>query len=161
MKWADFLLNKITETDLFEMAYERKVIIDKCRDLSSQICFHIVKLTCFKNPNDVRGHLKSLNGWLDDIYIQRLKTSKKNKKLPKDVYYDEIWFKRVDDYTQLEYIAQYIKERYYKNVELRDVDYSDLYDKLCEMMNKLCFDMEHNTLKLFDYYLNEYKIEYK
>ena len=157
MKFMDLLM----KTELFEMAFERKVIIEKCRSLSAQICFHIVKLTCFDNPNDVRGHLKSLDGWLDDIYSQKLKTSKKNKKLDADIYYKEIWFDRVDDYIQLKDIALYIKERYYKNVKLRDVDYRTLYDKLCKMMNKLCFDIEHNTLKLFEYYFDKYEIEYK
>ena len=161
MKWADFLLNKITETDLFEMAYERKVIIDKCRDLSSQICIHIVKLTCFNNPDDVRGHLKFLNGWIWDIYLQKLKTPKKNKKLPANVYYDEIWFNRVDDYTQLKDITKLLKRTDYKNVKLRDVNYSDLYDKLCEMMNKVCSDIEKDKLNSVEYYFDKCKIDYK
>lgn len=161
MKWADFLLDKITETELFEMAYERKVMIDKCRDLSSQICFHIIKLTCFNNPNDVRGHLKSLNGWIGDIYAQKLKTPKKNKKLPADVYYNEIWFNRIDDYIQLKDMTLYLKRSVYKNVELRKVNYSDLYDKLCEMMKKVCSDIEKDKLNDFEYYFDKCKIEYK
>jgi hypothetical protein len=149
------------KTELFEMAFERKVIIEKCRSLSAQICFHIVKLTCFDNPNDVRGHLKSLDGWLDDIYSQKLKTPKKNKKLDADIYYKEIWFDRVDDYIQLKDIAEYIKRRDYKNVPLRKVDYQELYNKLCKMMNDICYDIESNNLEEFDYYLDKYKIEYK
>ena len=155
------LIDLLMKTELFEMAFERKVIIEKCRSLSAQICFHIVKLTCFDNPNDVRGHLKSLDGWLDDIYSQKLKTPKKNKKLDADIYYKEIWFDRVDDYIQLKDIAEYIKRRDYKNVPLRKVDYQELYNKLCKMMNDICYDIESNNLEEFDYYLDKYKIEYK
>ena len=157
MSLMDLLMN----TELFEMAFERKVMIEKCRSLSSQICFHIIKLTCFNNPDDIRGHLKSLNGWIDDIYSQKLKTPKKNKKLDADIYYKEIWFDRVDDYIQLKDIAEYIKRRDYKNVPLRKVDYQELYNKLCKMMNDICYGIESNNLEEFDYYLDKYKIEYK
>ena len=118
-------------------------------------------MTCFNNPDDVRGHLKSLNGWIWDIYLQKLKTPKKNKKLPANVYYDEIWFNRVDDYTQLKDIAKLLKRTDYKNVKLRDVNYSDLYDKLCEMMNKVCSDIEKDKLNSVEYYFDKCKIEYK
>lgn len=155
------LMDLLMRTELFEMAFERKVMIEKCRSLSSQICFHIIKLTCFNNPDDIRGHLKSLNGWIGDIYSQKLKTPKKNKKLPANVYYDEIWFNRVDDYIQLKDMSLYLKRTDYKKVELREVNYKNLYNKLCDMMNDVCHDIENDKLEDFEFYLDKHEIEYK
>ena len=118
-------------------------------------------MCCFENPDDVRGHLKSLDGWFDDIYTQKLKTSKNNKKLDPDTYYNEIWFDRVDDATQLKDIATHLKRRDYKNVPLRKVDYQELYNNLCLVMHDVCYGISHDDLDEFNYYLDKHKIEYK
>lgn len=154
MKFSDLLFN----TELFELAYQRKEILSKCFDLSPQICKHIVKLCCFINPIDVKGHLKSLNIWLGDIEDLKLKS---NTRLEYQYYYDEIWNKFIDSKSDLERIFNKLKTREYSNLPIRKVNFNELYDKLCDLMLEVSQDIEKYDLKKFDYYLDKHNIEYK
>lgn len=154
MKFSDLLFN----TELFELAYQRKEILSKCFDLSPQICKHIVKLCCFINPIDVKGHLKSLNIWLGDIEDLKLKS---NSRLDYKSYYDEIWNKFIDSKEDLERIFNKLKTRAYSNLPIRKVNFNDLYDNLCKLMKEVSRDIETDDLNNFDYYLDKYNIEYK
>lgn len=154
MKFGDILFN----TQLFELAYKRKEILDKCFDLSPQICRHIVKLCCFINPIDVKGHLKSLNVWLGDIEDLKLKS---NSRLDYKSYYDEIWNKFIDSKEDLERIFNKLKSREYSDLPTRNIDFKELYLKLCKLMLEVSQDIEKYDLKKFDYYLEKYNIEFK
>lgn len=154
MKFSDLLIN----SNLFELAYKRKEILNKCFDLSPQICKHIIKLCCFINPIDVNGHLKSLNVWLGDVEDLKLKS---NSRLDYKSYYDEIWNKFIDSKEDLERIFNKLKSREYKNLPIRKVNFNELYDKLCKLMLEVSKDIELYDLKNFDYYLDRYNIEYK
>lgn len=154
MKFSDLLIN----SNLFELAYKRKEILNKCFDLSPQICKHIIKLCCFINPIDVNGHLKSLNVWLGDIEDLKLKS---NSRLDYKSYYDEIWNKFIDSKEDLERIFNKLKSREYKNLPIRKVNFNELYGKLCKLMLDVSKDIELYNLKNFDYYLEKYNIEYK
>lgn len=154
MKFSDLLIN----SNLFELAYKRKEILNKCFDLSPQICKHIIKLCCFINPIDVNGHLKSLNVLLGDIEDLKLKS---NSRLDYKSYYDEIWNKFIDSKEDLEKIFNKLKSREYKNLPIRKVNFNELYDKLCKLMLDVSKDIELYNLKNFDYYLDRYNIEYK
>lgn len=158
MKWADFLLDKVTETDLFELAYTRKRVLDKCFHLSSTICEHFVKLTCFDNPADVRGHIKSLNGWFRDIKRLQIKG---NKKLDSKYYYNEIWFNLVDSYDVLEEIFNDLKDDEYAEVPIRKVNFKNLYNKLCDVMNDIADDLEDRKFEGIEHYFDNRNVEYK
>lgn len=157
MKWADFLLDKIIETDLFDLAYRRKLILNKCSDLGWEICKNIIELCCFEK-SDTKEILESINDCLYEI--ENLKINLRIK-LDSKYYYDEIWFKRIDDYTQLKDIAEHLKKREYKEINLKYIDYYDLYNNLCNLMLEVSRDIENYDLKNFDYYLDKYNIEYK
>jgi hypothetical protein len=154
MKFSDLLFN----TELFELAYKRKEILNKCFDLSPQICKHIVKLCCFIIPIDVNGHLKSINVWLGDIEDLKLKS---NSRLDYKSYYIEIWNKFIDSKEDLERIFNKLKSREYSDLPIREVDFNVLYAKLCVVMIDVSKDIENYDLKSFEYYLDKYKIEYK
>lgn len=157
MKWADFLLDKIIETDLFDLAYRRKLILNKCSDLGYQICKNIIELCCFEK-SDTKEILESINECLYAIDILKINL---RIKLNYQYYYDEIWFKRMDDYTQLKDFAEHFKKRADKEINLKYIDYYDLYSKLCELMKEVSRDIETDDLNNFDYYLDKYNIEYK
>ena len=158
MKFSDLLLDKIIETDLFELVFKRKEILNKCFDLSPQICEHIIKLCCFINPVDINGHIKSINVWLDDIEKLRFKS---NTRLEYHYYYDGIWNKFIDSKDDLERVFNKLKSKKYKNLPTRDVDFDLLYSKLCELMLDVSKDIEKYDLKDFDYYLDKHNIDYK
>lgn len=157
MKFSDFILDKIIETDLFNLAFRRKRVLDKCSELSWEICKNIIELCCFEK-SDTKEILESINDCLYEI--ENLKINLRIK-LDYRYYYDEIWFKRIDDYRQLKDIAEHIKKREYKEINLKYIDYYDLYSKLCELMKEVSRDIETDDLNNFDYYLDKYNIEYK
>lgn len=154
----EYFLDLATNNQLFELAFKRKEILNKCSDLSYQICSHIVKLTCFDNPNDIQGHLKSLNSWIKRIYELK---HKNNISIQWNYYYDEIWYKRVDSPEDLKTIFNELHFYDYENVKVRQVNYINLYNKLSELMEKMCKDIENRTLRKFEYYLDDFDIEYK
>ena len=156
MKFSDFILDKIIETDLFNFAFRRKRVLDKCSELSWEICKNIIELCCFEK-SDTKEILESINDCLYEI--ENLKINLRIK-LDYRYYYDEIWFKRIDDYRQLKDIAEHIKKREYKEINLKYIDYYDLYSKLCELMKEVSRDIENDDLKNFDYYLDKYNIDY-
>lgn len=158
MKFKDFLIDKLIETELFELAYSRKRVLDKCLFLSSAICEHFVKLTCFNNPDDVRGHIKSLNGWFKDIKRLQIKG---NKKLDSKYYYNEIWHNLVDSYDVLEEIFNDLKDDEYAEVPIRKVNFKNLYNKLCEVMNDIADDLEDRKFEGIEHYFDENNIDYK
>lgn len=154
----EYFLDLATNNQLFELVFKRKEILNKCSDLSYQICSHIVKLTCFDNPNDIQGHLKSLNSWIKRIYELK---HKNNISIQWNYYYDEIWNKRVDSPDDLKTIFNELHFYDYENVKVRQVNYINLYDKLSELMQEMCQDIEKRTLRKFEYYLDKFNIEYK
>ena len=154
----EYFLDLTTNTQLFELAFKRKEILNKCSDLSYQICSHIVKLTCFDNPNDIQGHLKSLNSWIRRIYELK---HKNNISIQWNYYYDEIWHKRVDSPDDLKTIFNELHFYDYENVKVRQVNYIALYDKLSELMQDMCQDIEKRTLRKFEFYLDKFNVEYK
>ena len=154
----EYFLDLATNNQLFEFAFKRKEILNKCSDLSYQICSHIVKLTCFDNPNDIQGHLKSLNSWIKRIYELK---HKNNISIQWNYYYDEIWNKRVDSPDDLKTIFNELHFYDYENVKVRQVNYINLYDKLSELMQDMCQDIEKRTLRKFEFYLDKFNIQYK
>lgn len=156
MKFSDFILDKIIETDLFNLAFRRKRVLDKCSELSWEICKNIIELCCFEK-SDTKEILESINDCLYEI--ENLKINLRIK-LDYRYYYDEIWFKRIDDYRQLKDIAEHIKKREYKEINLKYIDYNDLYDNLCKLMKEVSRDIETDDLNNFDYYLDKYNIDY-
>lgn len=157
MKFSDFILDKIIETDLFNLAFRRKRVLDKCSELSWEICKNIIELCCFEK-SDTKEILESINDCLYEIENLMINL---RIKLDYRYYYDEIWFKRIDDYRQLKDIAEHIKKREYKEINLKYIDYYDLYSKLCELMKEVSRDIENYDLNNFDYYLEKHNIDYK
>lgn len=156
MKFSDFILDKIIETDLFNLAFRRKRILNKCSELSWEICKNIIELCCFEK-SDTKEILESINDCLYAIDILKMDL---RIKLDYRYYYDEIWFKRMDDYTHPKDFAEHIKKREYKEINLKYMNYNDLYDNLCKLMVEVSRDIANDDLKNFDYYLDKYNIDY-
>ena len=72
MKFSDFILDKIIETDLFNLAFRRKRVLDKCSELSWEICKNIIELCCFEK-SDTKEILESINDCLYEIENLMLK----------------------------------------------------------------------------------------
>lgn len=103
--FSDFLLN----SELDEAKGKRKEIKKITEEISPQIRIHFVKLSCFDNPDDIRGHFNSLDTWIDDI--QEL-TFNGNKRLPRDDYFKYIWSDKIKDFDDFEELFLEVKDLY-------------------------------------------------
>jgi hypothetical protein len=77
MRLYEFFLDKIADTKLFEMAFERKVAIQKARNLQHQISRHIIKTVMYSKSQYVNHWCNEINGWLTDISDTTLKRTRR------------------------------------------------------------------------------------
>jgi hypothetical protein len=67
MRISEVILDKLNETALFEMAFDRKEAIKKFQNLDYQIQRHLIKITAFKDGLNYQHHCGEINGWLDHL----------------------------------------------------------------------------------------------
>ena len=77
MKIVDLLLDRLTDTALFEMAFSRKKARDKASDLQIPIAKHLIKILMFGNSSIQAHWIKETNTWLYDIQDMRIKNQNK------------------------------------------------------------------------------------
>lgn len=73
MRINEMLINGLMATRIFEMAFSKKVAIDKARNLQNQIAKHLVKMIMYRNSEYFNHWGSEVNGWLEDIQDNRLK----------------------------------------------------------------------------------------
>ena len=67
MKIFEIILDQVSNTALFEMAFDRKEAIKKFQNLDYQIQRHLIKITAFKDGLNYQHHCGEINGWLDHL----------------------------------------------------------------------------------------------
>lgn len=82
MRLREILLDAIINTKLFEMAYQRKIAIDKVRSRQDTIALHLVKLLMFSNNNVVPHWKTEVNSWISEL--NRIKLKPYNHRLYSD-----------------------------------------------------------------------------
>lgn len=130
---------------LFEMAYNRKEIIAKCDNFCYQILIHFCKLGFFDNPNDVSGHIKSINIWLDDI--QRM-TLNGVKRPGANLYYENLFSKPAD----LSLIETILKRNLKNYTNRKDVDVVYFHTLLKDLYLEVCRDVATNDFESIENY---------
>jgi hypothetical protein len=77
MKISELLVSSLMKTSLFEMAFVKKVAIDKARYLQNQIARHLVKIYMYSDSEYVRHWKNEVSTWLLDIQENKLKGTNK------------------------------------------------------------------------------------
>lgn len=73
MQIKELLINVLMNTELFEMAFSKRVAMDKARYLQNQIARHLAKIVMYSNSPHVPHWCDEVNAWLDDIQDNKLK----------------------------------------------------------------------------------------
>lgn len=152
--FSDFLLN----SEVLEEKGERKAIIDFTEEISNQIRIHFVKLSCFDNPDDIKKHFISLDGWIDDI--QEL-TFNKNKRLPEDDYFKYIWANEMSDLDKFEDLFLEVKAMYKDVLPRKNLKISKVYSQLTRLSRELSRLISKNFFTLTKSLFDEFEIDYK
>lgn len=143
------LMDLLMKTNLFEMAYKRQKILDECHNLTKQILLHLVKLKCFYNKEDSRGHVRSIDGWIYDI--QDMTLDGKNRLKPND-YFKVLFLEPIDSGEDLENrFKRLIKQGYKANYS---TDFELFYTEAKEAFKKISDDISKNQFTTIEDYFN-------
>ena len=142
------LMDLLMRTKMFEMAYNRQKILDDCHNLTKQILLHLVKLKCFYNKEDSRGHIRSIDGWLYDIQDMTLDGKKRLKS--KD-YFKALFLEPIDSGEDLENrFKRLVKQGYKTNYS---TDFKLFYTEAKEAFQNIANDIANNKfITIEDYF---------
>lgn len=151
MKLFEIMLDKLSETALFEMAFSRKQAKDKVIDLSPQIFEHIIKVLVLDSPDDVPHWLGEIDGWIGSI--QKILLKSNNRRIDKDTLYQWLVFDSAPIYDAGFVVSQYkFWNRYYPNVLRHAHDPKLIMDRILTIMKLVCADVEKdNFISIEDY----------
>lgn len=135
--------------NLSEMAFSRKEIIDKTNDLSYEIVKHLIKIYYFFDENDINGHRKSIDIWLEKI--QRMTLDGKNRLKP-EKYFECFIENSVGDGHLIKTIYEILKRNGYKPYK-QDLSFNDFYKLLKEKFIKISEDISKGKfITILDYF---------
>lgn len=107
MRLIELLIDKLTDTSLFEMAYERKHAWRVVNGISYPLTEHLVKILVIPNATYRNHWIQEVNRYLRKIDDISLKP--KNRRLTQRQYWD--WLVAEPDY-RIEKIVNHIKYDY-------------------------------------------------
>ena len=85
ISFIEFLAERLQDTTIFEMAFDKRTMENKIRGLEQPINLHLIKLIRYTDEINARKHINDIVNWLEDI--QDLDFNKKGKKFSKELYY--------------------------------------------------------------------------
>jgi len=115
-KQLDKKIKKLSKTKLFEMAYNRKKMIEKIEGLQIPINDHLLKIILFDDKQNFNKHINDLETWLSDI--QELDFQRKNKKLKAKDYFKILFKEPITDDSNVQYIENKLKGKLKKYSKL-------------------------------------------
>lgn len=151
MKFLDNVTDWLSDTSLFEMAYQRKEVINKIRNLQDEIATHLVKHEMYDVPVETKKHWQAeINAWCGKIHKLKLKNG---KKLSGDMYYTLLFSEPLGERTDIEGIIDTIDiidgmDEFDKNLSI-----SELHERLEKIIHKISYDISTGTIKHIRNYL--------
>lgn len=150
MKISDLFLDYIIKTELFEMAYNRKEIINKTNDLTYEIINHMIKIYYFFDKNDYNGHIRSINSWIDKI--QRMTLDGK-KRLKPEIYFECFIENTIGDGHLIETIYKILIRNGYKPSN-QEMSFKEFYTFLSKGFKKVSEDVSKGKFISIEDYFN-------
>ena len=142
MKLAEVILDKIADSQLFEMARSRKDAKTLITGLSAPIITHLVKLFVFNSPENKNHWIKEIDSWLnqiDDIYLKPT-----NKKPDWQTIYNWIVFDGSPHYD-VDYVEGKVRKwinQDYMGVEVYDYDADLVLNQIFKIIENVAKDIE-------------------
>lgn len=152
MRAIEFILEKLNETVLFEMAYSQQHAKNFVTGASSEIFEHMIKLFVCNVSYDTKQYwIKEINNkWLRKIDSIRLKS--KNKKVSSELL--ARWmFEDAGPHYDVAYVQQIIdhlkEDEYLLHTNL---DLEEILQRIFSILSRICEDISANNFtKLSDY----------
>ena len=150
MRLFDLFLDQLSETRLFEMAFDRKKAIEHADSLEYQLSMHMIKLLMFEQRGLHTHWCKEVNIWFWSIQLKKLKATK--KPLP---YRDLM---KCLHEGPLEWISQVQEKMNYLSGEYPDLkivqpDAAHIHKLLIDIYSRVCFDISREKFAAISEYL--------
>lgn len=145
MRLYDIICDKIINSRLLEMALERRVCMDKVRDLSLPLSLHLIKYYAFGDQE--KNHwLTEINSFL--VKISTLRTKPNSKRLKPDVYYSLLWDEPLNNgVSALQDTIELLQADEYAKCIRSDLTEYQIYEKLEKLIHKLSYDIADGSFR--------------
>lgn len=151
MRISEIILDKLNETALFEMAFERKTAINIVRGKAKPIVDHLIYLLIYKNSNAINHWKSELSAFINSIDYLYLKPSK--RKLSGNDYYNLLFEEPLGgDIIQTEkLLSQALSKEGDPNATINPYFLKESLEKI---IHKLSFDLANDQYKSIDDYVD-------
>jgi len=102
-----------------EMAFERKLVINRIRGLENQINEHLIKILMFDDEINFNKHFNDIENWL--YQIQDFDVNKKGNKLKEKDYFKLLFVEPISDNTNVNYVNKKLKRSLKKYSTLKHI----------------------------------------
>lgn len=102
ISFTEFLAERLQNTLIFEMAFDKRTMENKIRNLENQINLHLIKLIRYEDKINERKHINDIMNWL--YQVQRLDFNKKGRKFAKELYFKLLFEEPITDSDNIKYL---------------------------------------------------------
>ena len=152
MKVKDLLIDSLISTDLFEMAFAKKVAIDKARNLQNQIARHLIKIQMYNQSQYIQHWISEVNGWLLDIQENKLRGT--NKPLPYRVLMLILFEEPLSTIDDIQSKMNRIY-REYPDLKIDEPDAAKVNKSLTWILPQICGDIADSKFNNLTHYLEK------
>jgi len=154
MRIGEIIVDWLNETVLFEMAYQRKKVIEIISNHQQQIAIHLVKCLYYDVPSGMVDHwIAEINAWLGKINSLKLKNG---KKLSGDVYYALLFREPLGELSDLEGIVDSI-DTFEGMGSYNKVGSIHIVHERCEkILHSLSYDLANGKARNIQHYFEAY-----
>jgi hypothetical protein len=131
-------------TAIFEMAFEKKQVMDKSRNLQNQIASHLVKLSMYNKSEYINHWSNEVNAWLDDIQDNWFKGT--NRPLNEKDLFNILFLEPLET---IEEVQRYMNKAYknYPNLQIDQPSAAEINKKLAWQLQGICHDIARKQFK--------------
>ena len=159
MKISEIILDKLNDTRLFEMAFDRKSAKQQFSNLTLQLKKHLIKIVAFKDGMNYQHHCHEINNWLDDLDTVRWN---RTQRLKKDTIMELLWDGPLGHgaIAVEDTINTMIRVHNY-TVPRNQLSYHQIYELLFKVYDEMSFDLSRGKVDSIQHYLtkNGYQVE--
>jgi hypothetical protein len=135
MRLREVVLDYLSETKLFEMAFERKVAVNKARNLQNQISRHLIKVYMYRDSEYVNHWCNELNTWLNDIQDNIIRGTK--RPLDFDTLMKILFVEPLESIAEVQNLMNRV-HREYKDLEIDQPDAAVVHKNIYLIVQKIC-----------------------
>lgn len=157
MRLIDSCLDKLNNTMLFEMAFERRKAMDTIVNLSPQIFEHFIKLFVVNIPLTKNHWVKEINGWFN--IINKIYLKPKNRRLSYEEIYNWLIFESAPYYSSefIDSSVQRMLRMEYKGIDVKEYDANQLLNIILNIIQNVARDIAKDEYKGIEPYLPQNK----